>query len=185
MTRSPPQRFVPPPPDPTKQALECLPPEKKVLNVRPHLELNGPRHVPILVSANGIPFLRLGKPQPRNLSRVLRQKMAASVKNFERKVILEKYWEPIARLEDQWDDMVKKLNGVKKEGDKELWVGSVIDARKEEMTKFLDMQQKNREIAAKMQRIVDQEMKLAQKEGVKVVRGRKNKARGGHRPLFP
>ncbi|KAF2108540.1 hypothetical protein BDV96DRAFT_261177 [Lophiotrema nucula] len=185
ITRSPPQRYVPPPPDPLKQALECLPPEKKVLNVRPHLKLTGPRHVPILASANGVPFLRLGKPQPRNLSRMLRQKLATAERHFGRKVMLENYWEPLAKQEDIWDAMIEKLDGVKEKVEKKTWAAAMVTARNEEQAKYNENQKRDREIAARMQEIVDKEMALAKKEVVKVMTGRKGKTRGGHRPLFP
>jgi len=188
----------PPPPHPSKKALACLPPELAELNVRPRKTVSGVRRVPILCSANGVPFLRLKKPQPVSLSRILRQKIDRRQKVFDQMVLLDNYWLPIAQAEDDWDDLViaecgtgavldegaKGIKDSKKAGEWErelwdgvLWVEEIEKAKATNKKAYVDDMAHGREMAKKMIKIIDQEMVLAKKEGVKVVRGRPGRPR--------
>jgi hypothetical protein len=89
-----------------EERLACLPAKRAVLNVRPYAKTSGPRHVPILASANGIPFLRITKPQPPALSRMIRQRLTRKINVFHMKIILSNWWLPMAQQEDEWDDLV-------------------------------------------------------------------------------
>lgn len=186
-----------PPTSTGKHPLDVLPPDRAVLNVRPYAKTTGPRHVPILASANGIPFLRLTKPQPPALSRVIRQKLHRRNERFHRSVLLSNYWIPIARQEDEWDDIlyrevgirdetgrggeVKKVRDRGKHGAKGGmtkpggWVSVMLEAHEENWQAYEKDIATDKEIAKKMLAIVDEETRLAKLEGQTVVRGRKGK----------
>ncbi|KAI0887749.1 uncharacterized protein GGS22DRAFT_154162 [Annulohypoxylon maeteangense] len=72
---------------------------------RPLEELggSGKRHIPRLDMASDIPFLRIKKPQPPVLNRVLTQKIKKRVERYDS---LGNYWDemlPDAELEDAWE----------------------------------------------------------------------------------
>ncbi|KAF2131593.1 hypothetical protein P153DRAFT_394911 [Dothidotthia symphoricarpi CBS 119687] len=173
LTRTPWRRPLPPPPSPPKERLACLPPEKAVLNVRPYANVSGPRHVPILASANGVPFLRITKPQPPALSRMLRQKLERRIDNFHRKVELVHYWMPMGRHEDEWDELInEQLEGRE---DNVKWVDAIQLSDRENQEAYDKDMANDKELVKKMQRIVDAETELALKEGRTIVRGRKRR----------
>lgn len=156
--------------------MACLPYEKAVLNVRPYHKVSGPRHVPILCSANGVPFLRLKKPQPPSLSRMLRFKIDQRQKVFDQKVLFVNYWLPIARQEDEWDDILERESGTQVTNkDERSWVSEMHFAIGENARVYEKRIAAGKEIARKMQNIVDQETTLALQEGVKVIRGRRGR----------
>jgi hypothetical protein len=159
------------PPDPLKERLARLPPEKAVLNVRPYAQTSGPRHVPILASANGIPFLRLTKPQPPTLSQVLHQRLERKTELFDTKVLLDNWWLPICQQEDKWDVLMNEQ--LKKREDTVRWTDAVRLSQSENQEAYEKDLKKDRQITRKMQRIVDMETELALKEGQTIVRGRK------------
>jgi hypothetical protein len=185
----------PQPPSPVKHPLAVLPPERAVLNVRPHAKTSGPRHVPILASANGIPFLRLTKPQPPALSRVLRQKLNRRIERFHRRVLLTNYWLPIGQEEDKWDDILRKECGFNDDYERDIgrqpghhghdnggvpqrsvkWTDIIRQAIKENEATYAEDLKTDRVIAKKMLDIVDEETRLAKLEGQTVVRGRKRR----------
>ncbi|KZM28442.1 uncharacterized protein EKO05_0001595 [Ascochyta rabiei] len=175
LTNAPPTRRPPPPPPPLhpsgKHPLAVLPPERAVLKVRPYANVSGPRKVPVIASANGVPFLRLTKPQPAALSRVLRQKLARRVARFHRKVELDNYWLPLARQEDEWDVLMMAQLMFKE--DKVKWTDAVHEAVRQNLALYEGELAQDREIIHKMQRIVDEETELALKEGQEVIRGRR------------
>lgn len=173
LTRPPRLRPPRPPPSPPKERLACLPPEKAVLNVRPYANVSGPRHVPILASANGVPFLRLTKPQPPALSRMLRQKLERRITNFHKKVELMHYWMPMGKQEDEWDALVNLQ--LKQREDDVKWVDAIQLADRENQEAYERDMANDKAIVKKMQSIVDAEMELALKEGRTIVRGRKKK----------
>ncbi|KAK1915496.1 hypothetical protein P3342_003306 [Pyrenophora teres f. teres] len=156
---------------PPKERLACLPPERAVLNVRPYAKTSGPRHVPILASANGIPFLRLTKPQPPALSRILRQRLQRKTDLFDAKVLLSNWWLPTCRQEDKWDDLLEEQLG--EDQDTVKWIDVVRQAEMQNQWAYERELRKDRDITTDMQAIVDKEMKLALKEGQTIVRGRK------------
>ncbi|KAF2706727.1 hypothetical protein K504DRAFT_412216, partial [Pleomassaria siparia CBS 279.74] len=165
-------RPLPRPPHPSKKLLACLPPERAVLNVRPYTKVSQPRHIPILCSANGIPFLRLKKPQPASLSRILRQKEALRIKSFDSRNLLKNYWFPIAENEDQWDAMMDEL--ADEQGGDGQWVDAILHAEKLNKRAYDTKLATDRLMALKMQSIVERETELALKEGHVVMRGRKS-----------
>ncbi|USP74239.1 uncharacterized protein yc1106_01513 [Curvularia clavata] len=169
LTRAPPIR--PPREESPKERLACLPPEKAVLNVRPYAKTSGPRHVPVLASANGVPFLRLTKPQPPALSRVLRQRLQRKIELFDTKVLLSNWWLPICKQEDEWDGLIDSQLEMRE--DNVRWIDAIRVSERENQEAYEKDMRKDRDITKKMQRIVDLETKLALQEGQTIVRGRK------------
>ncbi|CAI6246790.1 unnamed protein product [Periconia digitata] len=161
---------------PSKNALACLPSKQSTLDVRPYAKVSGPRHVPILASANGIPFLRLGKPQSPVLSRTIRYKLKSRIERFDSKVVLSNYWFPIASQEDVWDTLLEEHCELKDETNTSItWVGAIEQAiRQETMIYEADLAD-DRALRQKMMGIVDAETKLAEQEGQIVTRGRKSR----------
>ncbi|KAH8727495.1 hypothetical protein GQ44DRAFT_677226 [Phaeosphaeriaceae sp. PMI808] len=177
LARTPRVKSISPSSSPPKEQLACLPTERAVLNVRPYLQTHGPRHVPIIASANGIPFLRLTKPQPPILSRIIRQRLTKKIKLFDMKVMLVNWWLPMAKQEDEWDALInweaaRGLDGVE---DEVKWIDAVKMSERQNQTAYEGEQAKDREIIQKMQRVVDLETELALKEGQTIVRGRKRR----------
>ncbi|PVI08581.1 hypothetical protein DM02DRAFT_6491 [Periconia macrospinosa] len=165
-----------PAPQPARNEFTCLPQDRAVLNVRPHANVSGPRHVPILASANGIPFLRLGKPQSPALSRVLRQKLQSRTKRFHEKTLLSNYWSPIARQEDAWDDILETNCGVADDIDTGVrWIDQVDLACRNESKWYEMALAQDRAVARKMAEIVEEETKLAKQEGQRIQKGRRKK----------
>ncbi len=84
-------------------------PESKPILERP-LPLSeikgGKRHVPELIAAHGVPFLRYSKPQPVSLSRIIRQRGRRHQKWWTQKEELEAD-RKVAEWEDEWDDIVE------------------------------------------------------------------------------
>lgn len=158
---------------PAKERLACLPPERAVLNVRPYAKVSGPRKVPILASANGVPFLRLTKPQPPALSRILRQRLDFKIKTFDARVLLFNWWLPMCENEDKWDELISaRFN---RREDNVSWTESVNTALRLNQNAYTKDVAKDRSLIRKMQQIVDQETKLALQEGQTIVRGRKRR----------
>ncbi|KAK1149398.1 hypothetical protein N8T08_006621 [Aspergillus melleus] len=131
-------------------------PDAEPILSRPRAVVSGRRHIPRLVSARGMPFLRIKKPQPKNLSGVLRSK-------------LEKRWALVVRRdrleadllfnedEDEWD----VLTGG---GDDNRWTTSVEDALSTADDQMRSSDTKSRELAEKMWNVVLAERELAAKE---------------------
>ncbi|KAH7414355.1 hypothetical protein DE146DRAFT_32587 [Phaeosphaeria sp. MPI-PUGE-AT-0046c] len=160
-----------------QERLACQPPENAVLNVRPYAKTSGPRRVPLLASANGVPFLRLTKPQPPALSRVIRQRLVKKMNVFNTKVMLNNWWLPMAKQEDEWDALVRGRTGKIIDGDDDRvrWVDAIWlseQANQEAYTRDLAY---DKDMTRKMQRIVDLETAMALKEGQTIVRGRKKR----------
>jgi hypothetical protein len=78
---------------------------------RPRPHVSGIRRVPRLVSANGTPFLRIKKPQPASLTRILvykrrqKQRWTNLIEDFQYRLV-------DARLEDTWDAHVASICGL-------------------------------------------------------------------------
>ncbi len=124
----------------------------------------GVRKLPLLESGNGIPFLRLGKPQSPVLSRVVRQKgMRLQKQVAKRKELVEEDL-VAAREEDQWDGLVRSLGAREGHAQEARFadpvVASIADARA-----WLTKDRDDRVARAKaMWDIVVKERALAKKE---------------------
>lgn len=163
---------TPPPPHPSgKHPLDSLPQERAVLNNRPYAQVTGQRQVPRIASANGVPFLRLTKPQPAALSRVLRQKLDRRIERFHRRVELQNYWLPLAQQEDEWDEFVSPQLKTQEDGTK--WADAMREAERLNAAEYEAELAADALLTRKMQRIVDAETEMVLKEGREVVTGRK------------
>jgi hypothetical protein len=175
LTHAPPTRRPLPPPSPPhpsgKHPLDALPPGRSVLNNRPYAQVTGQRQIPRIASANGVPFLRLTKPQPAALSRVLRQKLDRRIERFHRRVELQNYWMPLAEQEDQWDELV--LPQLRRREDQIKWADAMHEAERLNGAEYETELAMDAALVRKMQHIVDAETELVLKEGREVVRGRK------------
>ena len=136
---------------------------------RPVLALSGPRHVPKLVNANGIPFLRFKKPQSPYLSRVIRDKIKRRSRRFDQLYDLE-HQIVLAQEEDRWDKILYETCGLRKRTGKRhsarpaSWVTAILQARDAISSTLKEETSKNAEMARKMHSIVEQEKILAAKE---------------------
>ena len=141
-------------------------------------ELSGRRHVPVLFNAQGIPVLRIKKPQPQNLSSYINDRIEQRQKRHDLRHRIEDELE-IAKLEDVWDQIVAEAaidsgDGRGRAGGKvrvwdarePQWSEELGKARKE-INRILDEERmKNREMAEKMQGVVDREQQLFDEEKV-------------------
>ena len=85
------------------------------LRPRPLSELKGRRRVPTyVVESNGLPFLRVGKPQSPVLGRVLRQKGKKRATRTTQLLQLNTEELPFVALEDAWENRLRQL--AEKEG---------------------------------------------------------------------
>lgn len=147
---------------------------------RPFQKLSGRRHVPVLVNANKVPFLRLKKPQPPFLSRVIRDIVAtreARIMVAER--LTDELW--IAENEDQWDQILNEQSGLAYRGPQEdSWHREVKRAIDKNHKSQVEAIQKRADVAAEMYAIVEKEKVLAEEEKLRIRDG-KHKARKARR----
>lgn len=150
--------------EPRPSSSVCPPAEESMLTIRPRPSVPGTRHIPVIASANGLPFLRFKKPQPANLSRVLNQKLDARNKGFDRRNILQNYWMPLAAHEDAWDEILHSHIGLDSWCFEPAWTDTVQKALQDEKMLYDQRMLKDRCLARKLQEIVDQEIELARLE---------------------
>jgi hypothetical protein len=139
-------------------------------------ELSGRRHVPKIVGANGIPFLRFKKPQSHYLSRIIRNKVAQRMKWFDAIAVIEDDLE-MAKLEDVWENAVEQLarkemgvSGLKDEPGSSnrkrevTFEGILLDEKNKLNTSISRSQAAVQQTAEKLLDIVDAETELYQQE---------------------
>ncbi|KAF2813397.1 uncharacterized protein BDZ99DRAFT_460645 [Mytilinidion resinicola] len=159
--------------------LDCLPPGAKALEQHPRPTVSGRRGIPKLVSASGVPFLRFTKPQPRNLSRIIRQKIDGKNKRFETRVIHSNYWLPLAQQEDAWDGLL--MRWVKPEEREPRWAEEHRIALKDILRKSEEKKDETIRLAKLMQNIVERETELARMEELERVEVRERKGAASKR----
>jgi hypothetical protein len=129
-----------------------------------------------MASANGVPFLRLTKPQPPALSRMLRHRLERKQKLFDTRIMLLNWSLPMARQEDMWDTIIDEYSGRSMDGNTGVkWVDAVHSSERENQHAYEADLAKDKAITRRMQSIVDQETKLALQEGQTIIRGRKRR----------
>jgi hypothetical protein len=123
---------------------------------RPQLSLNGKRKVPVLVNARGVPFLRIKKPQPRNLSGVIRNKLE---RRWNRIVARDRLTAELlfAKDEDAWDHLTNAT-------EQPTWSEEVKLALDDVYEKVRETDRRNRQLAENMWKVVLEERELAKKE---------------------
>ncbi|KAL1973433.1 hypothetical protein VTN31DRAFT_6068 [Thermomyces dupontii] len=123
---------------------------------RPRPIVPGKRHIPVLVNARGVPFLRIKKPQPQSLSRMIRNKLAQRWRYVERRDELEVAI-LFAKDEDNWDQNVGHA-------EEATWEAPMREAMDELYKKVAEFDYKNYERGKKLWKIVLAERALAEKE---------------------
>ncbi|KAL4920221.1 hypothetical protein BDW62DRAFT_13636 [Aspergillus aurantiobrunneus] len=131
-------------------------PERTSILSRPRPVVCGKRHIPVLVSASGVPFLRIKKPQPRSVTRVIRQKQKRRWSWIERRERLELEI-LFGQDEDYWDTLTTG-------GEEERWVNAPRAARAGVNNQILKHDKKNKALAEAMWKVVLAERKLAEEE---------------------
>ncbi|QMW40457.1 hypothetical protein G4B11_003737 [Aspergillus flavus] len=123
---------------------------------RPRTVVSGKRRVPVLVNARGVPFLRIKKPQPKNLSGVIRSKLENRWSRIERRDRLDREL-LFANDEDNWDALTTGPES-------DTWAKGVKDALGTLNQQLHDSDKKNMELAEAMWKVVLAERKLAAEE---------------------
>jgi hypothetical protein len=161
----PPKRALPPQPELPRELFEP-PPEHKFFNVFPRPAVEGRRKIPFLVSANHFPFVRYKKPQPANVSRVIRNLIEQRFKRFERRYALEDYFIPLAKYEDQWEALlVKEFGELNVFDDRDdLWVTPMWESQREVSRLISEMDRRSEKLGRKMLDVVNKEKEWAAKE---------------------
>ncbi|KAK3070217.1 hypothetical protein LTR53_010838 [Teratosphaeriaceae sp. CCFEE 6253] len=130
-------------------------------------QLSGKRHVPVLYNAQGIPVLRLSKPQPESLSGYINHRVQRKQKRHDTRQRLDVEGD-LAWREDEWDGILAEQTGVvdgSGEKARERGWGHEIGAAKREVFKKLEEDsERNRVMAEKMQAVVDREEEQARVE---------------------
>lgn len=158
---------------------------------RPHplAEISGKRHVPVLFNANGIPVLRIKKPQPQNLSGLINSRVKQRQRRHDRRHWLTEQIE-FAEYEDLWDSIVEKHVGASNETlgfgkDEPAWADEFEIAKDEVEYQISSENRKNALMAVKMQGIVDRERECFEGEreerrlAKRVERAERRKMEGG------
>lgn len=161
------------PPLLTKTSLPYQPPEYQVTTrPLPKAALSGQRKVPhVVATAEGVPFLRTKKPQPRVLSKAISRKTRILHSKIYGVVKIEEEDFAIADQEDRWDRFVRKVQRAEGSVDQvepftelgtyrwsqelsKLWLEYKLD------TSWQDFSARGKAL----QRLVEEEGILAQKE---------------------
>lgn len=115
------------------------------------------------MNARGIPFLRIKKPQPQNLSRVIKQKLDRRWKWIQRRDNLEMEL-LYAKDEDEWDTLVDNVQNGRQDDENLSWTDCVQQSLDETVGQIFDFDKKTSDIAEAMWNVVLEERKLAEKE---------------------
>ncbi|KAE8151859.1 hypothetical protein BDV25DRAFT_152069 [Aspergillus avenaceus] len=126
---------------------------------RPRPVVSGKRRVPVLVNARGVPFLRIKKPQPKNLSGVIRTKLEKRWSRIKRR---ERLHEDLhfSKDEDDWDSLTLGL-------EKDTFEQPIRDAISVVNNQIHETDEANRRLAEAMWNVVLAERKLAAEEQAK------------------
>lgn len=147
---------------------------------RPFHNLSGRRHVPTLVNANRVPFLRLKKPQSLFLSRIIRDTVKTREHRIKRGIVLA-HELPIAEDEDEWDQILHEQIGLHlRDPSERRWKYEAKKAFEENYKSQVEAIQKRARVSAEMYDIVERERALAKEEKLKI-RDEKHKARKARR----
>ncbi len=135
---------------------------------RPFTKLSGRRHIPILVNANKVPFLRLTKPQSPFLSRIIRD----TVEKRERRILIADRLAgeiPIAKDEDVWDRILYEHFALNfRDPLEQPWEREVKRAFDDNHKMQVDAIQKRADMSARMSAIVEQEKTLVIEEKLRI-----------------
>lgn len=145
----------------SKPPLAPYPGARRTLD-RPFHNLSGRRHVPTLINANKVPFLRIKKPQPPFLSRIIRDTVETRERRLARAERLTSE-ALVAEDEDEWDKILHQHFGLDHAGE-EPWQREVKRAADNVHRLQVEAIQKRVSLSAKMFAIVEQEKALVEEE---------------------
>lgn len=131
-------------------------PNAKSILDRPQ-PLNGTkRHIPVLVNARGLPFLRIKKPQPKNISNLIRKKLHNRFKWIQRRENL-RIDLAFAQDEEKWDSLT---------GDAEMpaWSENTQDALVDLNAQISNFDMRAKKLAEDMWKVVLAEKAMAEEE---------------------
>ncbi|KAJ5333247.1 hypothetical protein MYU51_014743 [Penicillium brevicompactum] len=131
-------------------------PDAKPILDRPRPLGDKVRHVPVLVNSRGVPYLRIKKPIPQNLSNAIRSKLAIRWRWIMRRDRL-KVESLFAHDEEVWD----RITGTR---DLPAWTSATTNAIEETKAKINDYDAKNKKLAEDMWMVVLAERALAEEE---------------------
>lgn len=126
-----------------------------------------------MTQSGGIPFLRIRKPQPENLTRVIRSKITQKLKHNARFNILRNYYIALAEYEDRWDEHLATFCNIDagKAIREDDWASEYRLQTHELGKAMAEAQERNMEIGGQMWEILMAERKLIKEE---------EKAESGH-----
>lgn len=130
---------------------------------RPFRHVSGRRRVPHLVCTNGVPFLRIRKPQSQYLGRIIRDDARLFQKRIERMWKLRELIK-FADDEDRWDEVLESACDVKRDRGEGAWSKEIGMAKQQVMLGIQAHRQKRLGMARKMQEIAEKEQALADEE---------------------
>ncbi|CAI7665473.1 unnamed protein product [Penicillium pancosmium] len=122
---------------------------------RPH-PVKGVRKIPVLVNARGLPFLRIKKPQPTNLSGVIRHKLERRWKRILRRdrLTIDLLF---AKDEDSWDQMTGAQEPTTWARHYQLGLTEVFDQIRESDEAAADLAQKMWNVVLKERAMAEEE----------------------------
>jgi len=163
---------------PTEENPNSPPVYASTLRPRPFGSLSGKRRIPRLAAtSSGTPFLRLSKPQPLGLSRMLLWKTRRQRMRIEAAVALNEDALPLAQDEDMWEDLIaERARAEQRTVETNGRYARAVHDGSEEITRLLVRERAdNIARAAAMMRIIEQETALALEER-RAKRGRQGTA---------
>ncbi|KAF2401315.1 hypothetical protein EJ06DRAFT_465476, partial [Trichodelitschia bisporula] len=140
------------------------PPEYKFFNRFPRPTVEGIRRVPRMISANQVPFIRWKKPQPRNVSRIIRWEIDNRRKETDRRHNLHDYYISITEHEDKWDSILEREFRIKNSREERAWCSVPQQQLREVNLASAHKAAEMEERVKKYQAVVDAEAALAEKE---------------------
>ncbi|OJJ49384.1 hypothetical protein ASPZODRAFT_1468304 [Penicilliopsis zonata CBS 506.65] len=121
---------------------------------RPRPVVTGKRRIPVLVTARGVPFLRIKKPQPRFLSEIIKAKLKKRWGLIERRDRLQNEL-LFAQEEDEWDQLTNQSD------DSVTWDLALTTCIQETDDSLTSLDEKNLQLAEEMWKVVLAERELA------------------------
>jgi hypothetical protein len=118
------------------------------------------RHIPVLVNARGLPFLRYKKPQPRNVSSVIRKKLGSRWNWIQRRDRLRVEL-LFAQDEEDWDRITENITETDAMSS---WSEPLEKAIVDVNARISNFDVRSRELAENMWKIVLAERALAEEE---------------------
>jgi len=152
----------PPPPPPRRQRPAAYPGAPDTISVRPRpsAEIKSDmRRLPVLIGANGFPFIRVKKPQPEYLNRVLRDKIERKSVRHERIIEWSGEQMDLAIAEQEWDERL----GLSQHGEGN-WQKVLVQEAQRVGAQMQNESAKTGELGRRMTEVVDRERAVWEQE---------------------